>query len=433
MIVMVLGLFSGEGLALASQDWPQFLGPNGNGSLAWPQGEAVLPPEGPKVEWRVDTGPGFGGAAIHGDKVFLLDRISKEEQDRLRVLALEDGKPLWDADYEAPGRLNFRGSRSVPVVTDSHVYTSGGMGHITAFDRRAQRIAWAVNVEKEMEGKRPLFGFSANLLLLEDAVVGAVLAKDVGLAAFDRESGKVLWKTQGVGYSHSSPVLVEIAGKPTILFQGCPTSASAAEKAVPSWIHGFDPKTGELLFRHETKFARLPIPAPIQIDAERFFFTAGYSAGSRLLKITKPGAEYVIEELFSHERGSQVHPGIHHGDFIYLLANENKNQSGRRRVNGGLMCLSLEGEEIWRTGDDPYFGLGAPLLLGDTLLIQDGDTGLLRSIAASSEGFELLGTFDGFGYEKDKKGQIWSPMAIKDGLLISRSQTELVCVSLGKP
>mgnify|MGYP002725604261 CR=1 FL=1 len=52
-----------------AEDWPGFMGPNGDGTVTnaglartWSQG-------GPKELWKVDIGPGFGGPAIAGGKV----------------------------------------------------------------------------------------------------------------------------------------------------------------------------------------------------------------------------------------------------------------------------------------------------------------------------------------------------------------------------
>ncbi len=430
MVSFSLPLLAACGLSLfVPQDWPQFLGPNRDGVIDWPAAEAVLKDGVTKVAWRTSVGNGYGGAAIRDDQVFLLDRIGTAE-DRLRVFAIADGKPLWQAGYPAEGRLSFKGSRTVPVVTSDQVFTAGGLGHVTAFSRETHEVLWSVNLEEDLGGERPMFGYSTNLLAVGDLVVAAVLGKETGLVAFEGATGKVRWKSEHAGYSHSSPMLAQVAGEEQILFLGCPEAASGSDQAEPSWIQGFDPTSGKLLWRYETTFARLPIPPPVQIDAERFFVTAGYRAGSRMVRVTKPGDEYKVEELFSLDRGSQIQSAVRHGDHLYMLANENWNQSRRRRAEGGLVCLDLDGKELWRTGDDPYFGRGALLLAGDTLLIQDGFNGVLHAVKASPDGFQPIASFDGFEYSGDDDEQIWAPMAYSDGYLVSRSHRDLVCVSL---
>ena len=67
----------------------------------WPQ-------EGPKVLWTVPLGAGFGGPAVSGGNVYLLDR-DENVGDTLRVLDLASGKELWTFAYDARRQLHVRG------------------------------------------------------------------------------------------------------------------------------------------------------------------------------------------------------------------------------------------------------------------------------------------------------------------------------------
>ena len=60
------------------------------------------------------------------------------------------------------------------------------------------------------------------------------------------------------------------------------------------------------------------------------------------------GAAFGVRELFRNPRGSHIHLPILHDGHLYLVVNENFNtQSRSRRAEGGLLCLSLAGEEVW--------------------------------------------------------------------------------------
>ena len=120
-----------------------------------------------------------------------------------------------------------------------------------------------------------------------------------------------------------------------------------------------------------------------------------------------------------------------HDGHIYLLANENSNETPRRRHRGGLVCLDLTGEELWSTGNDPYFGLGHMLLLGDYLLIQDGQSGILRICHATPQGYLPVATANIFESEPKARKRMWARMARSNTTLIVRGETELLCVRLG--
>ena len=94
------------------------------------------------------------------------------------------------------------------------------------------------------------------------------------------------------------------------------------------------------------------------------------------------------------------------------------------------MCLDLDGNEVWRTGDDPYLGRGGMLLADGMLIVQDGYSGALRLVEPTPEGFRVLAVCDPFGVTDGKDHRMWAPLALSDGNLLVRSQDELKCVNL---
>ena len=94
--VICLISLSLSSFALAA-DWPEFAGPDRNNVSSETGLLKAFPADGPKVLWTVQTGPGFGGAAIRDNQVIFLDRTGakKAEKDVLRCLDLASGKALW--------------------------------------------------------------------------------------------------------------------------------------------------------------------------------------------------------------------------------------------------------------------------------------------------------------------------------------------------
>lgn len=423
---LALSLLSTQ--AAPATDWPHFGGPNRDNRVPDIGSTFEWGEDGPEVLWRVATGPGYGGAAVLGGEVFLFD-CELGEADVLRVFSLETGAELWSQAYEAKGRLAFPGSRSVPSVTEDAVYTSGGFGHVTCFDRKTREIRWSEHLRETYGGEDPGFGWSSSPLILGDAVVFSPLGAEVGLVALDRKSGEELWVSEGVGLSHSTPALLTLLGEPQLVILATAAQPTGNEEAAPMTITSIDPKSGATRWRHDMTLSRLPIPAAVQVDEQRLFVTGGYRGGSTLLRAARKDGKVVLEELFHCERGAQVHLPLLHGEHLYLLANENWNETSNRRAEGGLVCLGLDGKERWRTGDAPYFGRGNALLAGDYLLIQDGYDGRLRVVRASPEGYQQVAEAKPFG-DSSRNGQMWAPMALSGRRLLLRSQEELVCLSL---
>ncbi len=409
-------------LAQEGSDWPQFQGPDRSGAstetqLAWSWGE-----RGPKVMWSTELGPGYGGAAVLGDEVFVLDRIA-EEQDILRCFDLATGSEKWNFAYAAPGRLDYPGSRGVPAVTADHVYTIGGFGQVLCVDRKTHEPAWRVDLADQYEAHIPQWGWAQSPLVTEKSVIVAPLARDAGLAALNLRTGKEVWHSPGLGTTHSSPALLHIQGKDQVLL--------VTTKGRTGLITSVDPKTGQILWQHDQYFCRFPITAPIRIDDERVFVTGGYGAGSLMLKVARGSSKsWSVTELYRLEKGSQVHLPMLIDDHLYLMANENGTDSPRRRQNGGLMCVDLKGNVKWRTGAEPYFGRGNSIVVGGQLITQDGLSGTLRVIEPSPSQYRAIAEANVFGTETQRDEHMWAPMALSRGRLLMRSQDRMLCLDV---
>jgi outer membrane protein assembly factor BamB len=410
-------------------DWPHFLGPDGTNQVAAAGITFDWEARPPEVTWRTAVGPGFGGVAIQGGEVFLLDRDTGEG-DLLRVFDLESGEERWLAGYAAPGRLQFPGSRTVCAVREDLVYAVGGFGQVAAFDRATQEVAWLVEMAETYGGELPMFGWSNSPLIHEDLLIVTPLGPEVGLLALDRKSGEEVWTTPGGCYSHSTPVVLDLLGEKQLLFLSTTYQTSGLDESAPMTIAGYDPRTGDPLWRGETTLTRLPVSPPVRIDDERFFVTGGYRGGSSMMKLARTDGGQELQLLFHIERGAQIHPPILHDGHLYVLVNENWNDMRNRRPEGGLLCLTLDGKEVWRTGDAPYFGRGNMLLVGDHLVIQDGLSGILRVARATPEGYQQVAEANLFEIDDRRDHQMWAPMALAGDRLLLRSQDELLCVRL---
>ncbi len=413
-----------------TDDWARFQGPHANGSVTdagfqyeWSDGG------GPKEAWTVAIGKGYGGVAVRDGQVFLLDR-EVGELDIFRCLDLGTGEELWQYAYEAEGRLSFEGSRTVPAIEEELVYTVGGMGDVYCFDRELQEVAFQVHLKEDYDGIQPSFGWSNSPIIYDDLLILTPLGEEVGMIALDRFTGDEMWATEGLGFSHSTPAIVELHGVPQVLFLSTKEVATGMDQAAPCMLSSFSPEDGSMLWRHEMTFTRLAIPPPISIDHERLFLTGGYRGGSLMLKVNKNEEEWSFEELFRIDRGSQIQIPLRHEDHLYVLVNENWNNDRSRQKEGGLLCLSMDGNEVWRTGDNPFFGRGNAVLVDGHLLIQDGFNGRLRVVKATPEKYTPVAEANVFGVEDRRDRQMWAPMAVSQGHLLLRSQDELKCLKL---
>jgi outer membrane protein assembly factor BamB len=428
---------------LRALDWPNFQGPQRNGtSLETGLNLTNWRASGPRELWEATFNEGYGGAAVQGDEVFVVDRDGAES-DRLICLSLEDGKEKWQFSYEYPGSLPYPGSRGVPLVEEDAVYFIGGFGQVFRVNRETHEADWVLSIQEEYGAEPPRWGWAQSPVIVGDVLVVPAMAEDVGLIGLDKRSGEELWRTEGFGDSHSNPAVLELQGVEQVVFVA---QRQPDDQQIGTTISVL-PETGEVLWQTDLYFNRIPIPFPTKVTEELVFLTGGYGDGSCMVRVQKSeSGPWSVELVWEVEHGTQIHPPFVIDGHIYLLANENANHQGEARRTGGLMCMDLDGNIVWQTGEDPFMGRGNMILAEGHLLIQDGEVGYLRVVKPSPEGYEELAFADVFGKKKEVDEQIarqegrevarlpdfryWSPMALSQGRLLMRGQETLKCLDL---
>lgn len=416
LLLLLAGLI--DTAPAAADNWPGFLGPDRDGVVQAGELLTDWPDDGPDVRWTQPIGPGFGGSAIVGGKVYLLDRDGITG-DSLKTFDLKTGELLGEIPYDAPGRLSYHGSRSTPSVTDTHAFTVGPLGHVTAFDLANQRVAWQKNMQDDFGALPPKWGWSQSPLVLGDLVIVAPMADDPGLIALDQQTGRVAWRSDSIGNEgYSSPRLMTLAGQPQIV------------TLTATLVTGVDPATGKVLWAYDGIPVKRGIPTPAAVDDDRIFITAGYDAGSALLEITRQGDRFGLKELKRDTtHGGQIHAPLPVGQHLYVNLNTNENLRQRGKHADGLACFDRAGNLVWKNNNSPDINRGAVLAVGEHLLTLGGEDGVLRLVKADPAGYHELASAKVFKADQSRN-MIWGTMSFVDGYLILRSQDELKCLDL---
>lgn len=412
---------------LHAADWPQFQGPARTGVSTETGLIRSFDKDGPKILWDVKLEKGFGGTAIVGDEVYLVDRVMKEK-DMLLCLDFKTGKEKWRYESPSEGEPSFPGSRSVPTVKEDAVFFVGSYGRVHCIDRKTHKARWSVKMsDRYPDAKTPNWGYAQCALVVGEIVFVTPFGSETGAAGWNKKTGEEVWRSGSIGDSHASPTVLEIGGEQQIVI--------VSKSGKDGYVTGYDPKGGRMLWQTESYYNRIPIPIVTKVSDEKLFVTGGYDCGSKMLSIKKTGRNYKLEELWAIKKGTQIHPPFVIDNHLYFLANENSNHKVEaKRKTGGLSCWNLEGKELWRTGNDPFMGRGGCILADGMLIIQDGEKGVLRLVAPNPKGFKLLAEANVFKSDLDTKHDLkfWSPMALSEGRLIMRGQDRLICVDLRK-
>jgi len=92
-------------------DWPQWRGPNRDGSLPT-YAEPKALPDKLTQHWKVEVGTGYATPIVIGNRVFIFSR--QEEKEVMRALDAASGKIVWETSYPASFNMNPATARHGP-------------------------------------------------------------------------------------------------------------------------------------------------------------------------------------------------------------------------------------------------------------------------------------------------------------------------------
>jgi len=431
-IFVVLFVFN-----LHADDWPQWLGPQRDG--VWRETAIIqkFPGGGPKIHWRTPIGQGYSGPAVAGGRVYLtdwkaptktnttnFDKRSIPGSERVLCLDAASGQIVWAEDYDCPYNMSYPfGPRATPVIDSGKVYTLGAEGDLLCLDAQNGRILWSRQFKRDFSAPTPLWGFSANPLIDGDKIICLVGGQGSVAMAFDKKSGKELWRSLSAkepGYA--PPMIYTAAGKRQLIIWH------------PESVNSLNPDNGEVYWTVPfTAKMGLSIPTPRK-SGDRLFFTCFYN-GSLMLELEndKPGVKELWRRSGRSEKNTEalqsiMSTPIFAGDHIYGVCSY-----------GQLRCIkSSNGDRVWETFAATG---GKEERWANAFLVQQGD----RYFLPNEKGDLIIAKLTPEGYqeisrihllEPTNRGPgrdvVWSHPAFASRSIYARNDKEIVCASLAE-
>jgi len=387
-------------------DWPQFLGPTRDGVCAGSDLAAVWPKDGPPVVWRKNIGQGFSGPAVADGRLILFQRV--HDQEVVASLDTRTGDPKWTYSYPTAYRDDFgfdEGPRATPCIDHGRIYTFGAEGMLTCLNLADGKMIWQVNTKNEFHARKGFFGAACSPLVEGNAVLLNIGGPEgAGLVAFDKASGRVLWKNSDDEASYSSPTAATIHQQRYAIF------------FTRAGLVAVDPADGKIQFHYpwrSTMDASVNAATPLIID-DLIFLSASYGTGAILLRVRDNGVEKVWsgDDILSDHYATSVY----YRGFLYGI-------DGRADMGTpSLRCVELKTGKIrWQ---DHAMGAATVLLAGDQLIILTEAGELIRA-PATPDAFK-----PGDRVQIMPNGVRAYP-ALAGGFLYARSKDKLFCVNLG--
>lgn len=436
--LLSLGLVFAVTGSILADDWPGWLGPNRD-SL-WRESGIVdkFPESGLTVKWRVPVSLGYSGPAVAGDRVFVTDYVResgdvsnnpgerKQLTGRERVLCFgaSDGKPIWEHSDPVTYKISYpSGPRTTPTVSGSKVYTLGAEGLLLCLDVKDGQVIWSKELKREYKTESPIWGFCGAPLVEGQKLICLVGGQGSEVVAFDKDSGKELWKalsSGAVGSGYCPPSIIESAGKRQLLIW-------TAED-----LNSLDPETGKVYWSQPLK-PEYGMAIAIPRKHGNLLFASGIGAVGAVFKLddSKPGAEVVWRGTTKTAvYSANTTPVIDDDGILY----------GADCMSGQFRAVKLDtGERLWDTfAPTTNTRRGGH---GTVFIVRNGDryflfseTGDLILAKLSARGYDEISRFHVLDPTGECFGRsvVWSHPAFANKCCYARNDKELVCVSLAK-
>jgi outer membrane protein assembly factor BamB len=405
--------------------WPHFRGPKFDNIVSEGALASKWPKAGPPIKWSVsDLGEGYSGVAVHKGRVYVQDYDAKLKEEGLRCFSLEDGKEIWRRSYPMPIVNSHGFTRTVPAVNDKYVVVMGAMCHVMCVDAETGALKWGLDLMKDFgtHNMKDLWYTAQCPLIDNNLAILAPCGKDALLMGVDLETGKPVWKTpnpKGLKMSHASITPMTFAGKRQYVY--------CAEWGKIVGISAEKENVGELLWEETCLDKQVISPSPVELEDGHIFMTAGYQAGSALLKITEAGGKYTCKILWRKEPADvlscEQQTPIYFNKHLFALQ---PDSSGAHKQQ--LSCLDpYTGKIIWESGKEKRFGQYEPILLADGKFFVLGKDAALTLVKADTQKYVELGRCKLLnGHEA------WAPIAMVGNLMLLRDSKVLICIDVGK-
>lgn len=289
--------------------------------------------------------------------------------------------------------------RATPVISGDNVYLFSAIGQLHCVALRDGAVKWSHDLHLEYPDKLPTWGYCATPLLVDDLVVVPGAATNVFLAAFDRHTGALRWKTPGAKPSFGNFICAEFGGRRQIV--GCDADSAG----------GWDPKTGKRLWTVASEYpAEFKVPTPLKLG-DRLLLAAEQS-GARLHAFDKEGCAVAKPVAQNPDANPDVTSPVEADGMIWLT------------TNNGLYCLDGNLKIDWQLEEEPFKD-AAQLFAGNSrvlVLTKKGTLALLPSRPGAATKPQLLPLLADV--------ETWSQPALVRGRLYVRTDSELLCLSL---
>jgi outer membrane protein assembly factor BamB len=403
-VVSVVSVVSGQEIA-------QFRGPLRDGNYPDKGLLKKWPDAGLKPELQI-TGIGKGySQPVECNGIIYVTGIKQDTLDMVSAYDLK-GTLLWSQVYGRAWTNSYPYARSTPTFQNDKIYLVSGMGTVCCCDALTGKIIWSQDAQNQFNGKYHMWGISESVLLTDQAATYVVGGDETTVVAFDKITGKFLWKTKCVGgaRAYASSILIERNGMKVILAQ------------TMNDVIGINSLDGEVLWNFDlTAFQPGAMGKGVNTNSclyqnGEIFVTSGYEHPAIMISLSDDCR--AVQLKWKNDTMD-----THHGGVVLIDGN----------IFGTNWINNSKGDWVsmnWKTGKvnwtKSWIAKGSVIAADGMLYCFEEKSGTIALVQPDTTDFKIVSTFKMEGGE----GPYWAHPAIYHGKLYLRHGNVLQIYSI---
>jgi outer membrane protein assembly factor BamB len=284
---------------------------------------------------------------VWGDRVFLTTALDDGKQRMVFCVDAGDGRVLWEQvawTGEAEKSHVLNGWASATCATDGEVVVAFfGKGGLHAYALDGQHL-WSRDLGT-FEGP---WGTAASPVIVGDLVIqNGDSERDAFLEAFDRKTGKTVWRKKRPDHrGWSTPILLDRGGRAELVLNG------------HTGVTAYDPDNGsELWFSANGSGRGEPTVTP---GSELLYVVCGLAGDMHAVRPGDAATPPQVVWTASRRGGRDLPSPIVVGDFVIVSA-----------MNGIATCYdAVTGKELWKERLEGQFS-SSPIAVGGLVFHQN--------------------------------------------------------------
>jgi outer membrane protein assembly factor BamB len=238
-----------------------------------------------------DLGDGYSTPVVVGSRIYMMSNRGMENE-YVQAISAVDGMVIWTTRVGNVGNPNqnppYPKARSTPTIDGNLLYTLGSDGDLACVETKTGKIRWTKNLRKEFGGQPGEWAYAESPLVDGDVVVVTPGGPTATLAALNKKTGAVIWKSAVPGgdpAGYASAIIVQAAGRKQYV------------QLITKGLVGVDAKTGQFLWRY-ADVAKGPAQYFTPVARGEYVYGGALGIGGGTVRLTAKGDGVAAEQVY---------------------------------------------------------------------------------------------------------------------------------------